>query len=224
MSERIVVLAVTKMLSGMCTGGISLSTDKWVRPVKEFGTLLKGDLTYTDRTFIRPFDIVDFSLIKHRPRPPHIEDWTCDFVRSRPSKAGTLPDILRFLKDHSEPDSPQQILKAERSLALFEPAHVEAIFALDNYSGKYSVRLRAAEIGERPIAVTDIRWRALGRTLLKDKEDLAMSSDEIRERLGIENIFIALGLSRFHENRHWPLVIGVHTWPDYKVEVDYNNL
>ena len=63
-SDRVVVLAVTKMLSGMCAGGISLATDKWVRPVKEHSTGLLGDLTYKAKTVMRAFDVGDFSLIK----------------------------------------------------------------------------------------------------------------------------------------------------------------
>lgn len=223
MSERVVVLAVTKMLSGMCTGGISLSTGRWVRPVKEFGTLLLGDLTYKDRSVMRPFDIVSYSLVKPRPKPPHIEDWICDFVRARPSCLENLEDRLPFLEKHSEPDVAGQVLRAERSLALIEPSNVEATFSLDSYSGKYEARLRMPETGERPLPVTDIKWRALGRQLLAGAEQLALGSREICERLATGRIFVALGLGRMYEGRNWPLVVGVHTWPDYKAEIDYRN-
>ncbi|MCL4500052.1 MAG: hypothetical protein M1335_07435 [Chloroflexi bacterium] len=223
-SEPVVVLAVTKMLSGMCTGGISLISEKWIRPVKEFGTVLPGDLTYFDRSVIRPFDIVKFSLIKPFPRPPHVEDWTCDFVRSRPMLTGRLDQRLWFLEKHSEPASPGQVLRGERSLALFEPSEVEAFFAHDSYSGKYEARLRITEMGERPVPVTDIKWRAFGRLLLGSSEQLTIRPDEIRDRLNISRLFVALGLSRLHEGKHWPLVVGVHTWPDYEAEVDYGNL
>ena len=37
-------------------------------------------------------------------------------------------------------------------------------------------------------------------------------------------IYVALGLSRTHEGKHWTLVVGVHTIPDYQAEVDYRNL
>lgn len=223
-TERVVVLAVTKMLSGMCTGGILEASGRWVRPVKQFGTVLLGDLTYQDRTVMRPFDIVEFTIIKSRPRPPHNEDWVCEFVRPRPRKAGTLEDPLAFLERHSEPDSPSQILRAERSLALFEPSGMEAVFSLDSYSGKYEARLRTPETGSRALPVTDIRWRALGRALLGGAPEVVLSARDLRARIGVERIFIALGLGRLYEGRHWPLVIGVHTWPDYPVTVDYRSL
>lgn len=223
--ERVAVLAVTKMLSGMCTGGVSLATGKWVRPVKQFGTLLLGDLTYQDRTVMQPFDIVEFSLIKPQPRPPHSEDWTCDFVRARPRRTGAIEDRLAFMQRYSEPDSPVQVLRAQRSLALFEPSNVEAVFMMDDYSGKYEARVRTPETGERPLPVTDIKWRALGRSLLAGAGGtLNLSASELRDRLGAERVFVALGLGRLYEGKHWPLVIGIHTWPDYQARIDYRNL
>ncbi len=223
-SEPIVVLAVTKMLSGVCTGGISMITEKWVRPVKEFGTVLIGDLTYRDRSLIRPFDIVKFGLIQPSPKPPHIEDWTCDFIHTRPALAGRLDQRLWFFEKHAEPDAPEQILKAQRSLALIEPSSIEAQFTQDSYSGKYDARLKIPEMGERLLPVTDIKWRAIGRQLLGSSERLVLQTSDIQGRLGANRIFVALGLSRLHEGKHWPLVIGVHTWPDYDVQIDMHNL
>lgn len=224
MTEKLVVLAVTRMLSGMCTGGISLATGKWVRPVKEFGTVLLGDLTCKDRTVIRPLDIVEFALTKPRPRPPHIEDWVCDFVHDRPVRVGSVDDRPAFLSGHSEPAAPAQLLQALRSLALYEPREIEAVFRFDGYSGKYDARLRLPDTGARPIPVTDIKWRAAGRSLLDGREELVLGTGALKTALGVERVFVALGLSRLHEGRHWPLAVGVHTCPDYSAEVDYNDM
>jgi len=224
MAERVVVLAVTKMLSGMCTGGISLATGKWVRPVKEFGTVLLGDLTYKDKSVMQPLDVVDFTLTRPRPKPPHIEDWVCDFVHGRPARAGCVEDRIEFLARHSEPEAPARILEARRSLGLFEPSDIEAVFRFDSYSEKYDARLRMSELGARPVPITDIKWRALGRSLLDGRDELVLSFDQLKGRLNAGRVFVALGLSRLHEGRHWPLVIGVHTCPDYAVEIDYANM
>jgi hypothetical protein len=35
---------------------------------------------------------------------------------------------------------------------------------------------------------------------------------------------LAIGLSRPHQGACWPMVIGVHTMPDYDHAVDYDNL
>src|SRR6476659_9359425 len=72
------------MLSGVCVGCVSHGGGEWVRPVKEFGTLLAGDIRYRDGGLMAPFDLVDFHLMRPRPATPHVEDWTCDFVRQRP--------------------------------------------------------------------------------------------------------------------------------------------
>jgi len=226
MKDRVVALAVTRMLSGMCTAGISLGTGIWVRPVKEFGTLTLGDLTYADRTVIRPFDVVEYSLIRHRPLPPHIEDWTCDFVHSRPVCVRRLEGDERaaFLRKSVEPDASAQFARFERSLALIGPALPTATFVLDPYSGRFDARLAAPEMGDRPIPVTDIKWRALGRKLVGGGGTVRLLPGELQAKLGLNETYVALGLSRTHEAKHWTLVVGVHTLPDYEAVVDYRAL
>jgi len=226
MKDQIVTLAVTKMLSGMCTGGVSLRTDKWVRPIKEFGTLTLGDLTYADKTVMRPFDVVEYNLLRYRPQPPHVEDWTCDFLHSRPICIRRLDGEARaaFLEKSSEPDAPAQLEKLERSLALIGPTEPVASFALDSYSGKFDARIAVPEMGARPIPVTDIKWRALGRSLVGAGGSARLSANDLREKFGIEKIYVAIGLSRTHEGKHWTLIVGVHTLPDYQADIDYRNL
>lgn len=256
MKERIVVLAVTKMLSGMCVGGVSLDSGKWIRPVKEFSSILPGDLRYPDRTYMQPFDVVELSLSKYRPQPPHVEDWVCDFVRERPVLVRHLdePEREDFLKCHAESDGLAQLDAGEWSLCLLEPQEAQALFAMDDYSGKYDVRLHFPMLGERAAPVTDVKWRALGKRLLESSPSVsegvrgrsaAMPEDpspalpetgreqrgrlrlkphEIAERIGVKTIYPAIGLSRLHEGNYWRLIIGVHCAPDYEAEIDYGNL
>lgn len=66
--------------------------------------------------------------------------------------------------------------------------------------------------------------RALGRRLLASREHLALSREQLQLSLGVHRIFVVLGLGRKYEGRHWPLVVGVHTWPDYEASVDYRAL
>ena len=134
-----------------------------------------------------------------------------------------MTDRLEFMRSHSEPESPREILRAQRSLALYEPSDVEAHFHRDNYSGKYAARLLLPEMGPRPLPVTDIKWRALGRQLIGERELLSLRMEDLREELEIERVFVALGLGRRYEGRYWPLVVGVHTWPDYHADIDYRN-
>jgi hypothetical protein len=74
------------------------------------------------------------------------------------------------------------------------------------------------------LPVTDVKWRALGREWLSGGGRLDYDEDELRDRLGVEDFYLALGLSRSYEGEYWLLVLGVHTVPDYEVAIDYGNL
>jgi hypothetical protein len=73
--------------------------------------------------------------------------------------------------------------------------------------------------------VTDLKWRALGRTWLSQAPgDLVLTGPELASRLQATDIYLALGLSRGYQNEYWLLVIGVHVVPDYEAVINYNNL
>ena len=60
----LVLLAVTRMLSGVCIGGVAPDGGPWVRPVKAFGCPQLGDIRYADGTLMQPFDVVALSLLE----------------------------------------------------------------------------------------------------------------------------------------------------------------
>ena len=43
-----------------------------------------------------------------------------------------------------------------------------------------------------------------------------MNHDELFERLNVEAVYLAVGLSREWQGEYWPLVVGVHVVPDYE--------
>jgi hypothetical protein len=240
--QEVLIMAVTKMLSGVCTAGFvnqshPASGLAWVRPVKEFGTLLVGDLTDAAGRLIRLGDVVTLELQQARPRPPHSEDWTCDFVYHRPRLLRQLTGErrARFLARHVD-RAPDEVLGPDpsRSLCLLRPDRIWASFTLDAYSGKYEARLgfqiAGSSCGERAgsprgLAVTDVKWRALRRRWLGEGGGrLALDGDEVARRLSVEELYLAVGLGRPYQGRTWPLVIGVHTVPDYQAAVDADNL
>ena len=92
---ELVLLAVTRMLSGVCIGGVPPGSGAWVRPVKPFGALQLGDIRYADGTLMQPFDRVALNLGAPRPAPPHAEDVLCDFRHSRPQRLGRLAESER---------------------------------------------------------------------------------------------------------------------------------
>jgi hypothetical protein len=231
---EIVLLAVTRMLSGVCIGGVPRGGGPWIRPVKEFGSLQLGDIRYANGALMRPFDIVSLNLQKPRPAPPHVEDVLCDFVRPRPVWRGRLPKagreaLLQFCLD----SHPAEVWCAAgsahpppHSLALFEPRALTAAFAFDSYSEKYECRIGWAGY-DRPqgAPVTDLKWRALGRQWVTEgPHHQQYDRDSLRRRLGFERLFLAIGLSRNYQGQYWPMVVGVHTLPDYEATVDERRL
>lgn len=225
MQETLVLLAVTRMLSGFCIAGID-QRGAWSRPTKRFGTLSLGDISYRDRTLMHPFERVRFEVERRAPDPPHVEDRICDFVRRRPEREGRLSaaEQAAFLAEHAEVDA-APLLVAERSLALIRAEDVSAIFRLDDYSGKYEARLQVPSVAStRPLPCTDLRWRALGRSLLPAAGgSVTLGPGELRGRLGCDAVYLALGLARQLDGKFWPLVVGVHLVPNYEVAVDPKN-
>jgi hypothetical protein len=109
---------------------------------------------------------------------------------------------------------------------LFEPLALTAAFAWDSYSDKFDCRI-AWPGYDRPqgVPVTDLKWRALGWEWVTQgphhqQYDLA----GLWARLGIERLYLAVGLSRNYQGQYWPIIVGVHTVPDYEATVDERRL
>jgi hypothetical protein len=234
-THEILILAMSQMLSGICTAGLTREPDpvaglRWVRPVREFGTLLPGDMTDAAGRLVQCGDVVELSLLAPRSDPPHVEDWTADFVRCRPRLLRRLEGEkrARFLADHLDRAPADVLVHHTRSLCLVRPEQVWARFSLDDYSGKYEARLGFTLPGgvghPRGVSVTDLKWRALGRAWLPEGGVLDLDHDALCDRLHAEAVYLVVGLSRAWQGQYWPLVVGVHVVPDYAMEVDHADL
>ena len=240
-SQEILILAMTRMLSGVCSAGFTrqphpVSHLQWVRPVKDHDSLLLGDLTAADGREIQCGDVVELHLQRHRPNLPHTEDWITDFIYHRPRLLRRLEGERRdrFLAEHLD-QAPEEVLgpNPTRSLCLIRPDRLWSCFTLDPYSLKYQARI-GFTLGDarhprasspQGIPVTDLKWRALGRSWLGDGGGkLRLDEDALRARLQAKEIYLALGLSRGYQGELWLLVIGVHVVPDYPAAIDYDNL
>lgn len=247
MNTSLVMLAVTLMKTGVCIAGVRAGEPSiWIRPVREFGSVLLGDITFApaagahgtmERRVMRPFDLVEFRLGRACPDPPHVEDWTCDFAHHRPRLAGTLPEAERAALLSAAAAAPEALWPhGTRSLATLEVSAMTATFRHDTYTGKYEARLNFPGLPPdvASAACTDLKWRAWGRRLLEQHagarapgavRSATLAGDELRTALGgAQRCWLALGVSRAYDGRCWPLVVGVHTLPDYEAEVDYSAL
>ncbi|MBI3946674.1 MAG: hypothetical protein HY321_12195 [Armatimonadetes bacterium] len=222
--SRITLLAVTRMQSGVCVAGMD-EEGHWVRPVKERATLTLGDITYPGGQVAQAFDVTEFPVLRPRPQPPHLEDCVSDFIRARPrlSRHLTPAERAAFLDAHAEPGADAVLSAHRRSLCLVRARRLDAFFQLDTYSGKYEARL--AVDGGRPLPVTDLRWRALGRNLPGERDgERRFPPEEVARVLGTDEVYVAYGLSRSFQGQIWALVVGVHPVPDFAVTVDYRRM
>lgn len=234
-------MAMTLMRSGICTAGYvnephPASGLRWVRPVKEFGSLLLGDMSDRDGRVVQINDVIHLNLLQPRPDPTHAEDWLTDFVRQRPVYLRRLSSEKRaqFLSNHVDRRPADVLYEHSRSLCLVQPERVWANFFLDHYSGKYEARLGFTLAGldhvqagsPRGLPVTDLKWRALGREWLAQAETgrLTLEHDELHGRLDTDALYLTVGLSRSYKGEIWPLVVGVHPEPDYTAVIDYDHL
>lgn len=240
LTKEVLILAVTKMLGGVCIAGMTAEPDpvtglRWVRPIREHGHVLLGDITTADNTVLRPFDVADMHLLRPLVIPPHTEDWITDFVRHRPRIVRRLEGERRsgFLEKYTD-NAPRQVLESQqRSLCLLRPEWVKGCFRLDAYSGHFDARLTfglegrscGGDYAKGGLSVTDLKWRALGRAWLPEEGGWTeFDAGDLEARFDIRQIFLAVGLTRSFEGRYWPIVVGVHTLPDYQATVDYDNL
>ncbi len=229
--QEILIMAVTRMLSGYCVAGFTREPDpvsglRWLRPVKEHDSLLAGDITTAEGKLIALGDVVEMAAIKPRPMPPHCEDWLTDFIHHRPRVLYRLEGEkrARFFARYLDRAPEDVLIHGTRSLCLVQPKSVWASFEFDPSSERMQARLgftlpdlpHERANSPRGVAVTDLRWGALGRSWLGERGGaLQLSHQELLERLQAERIYLALGLSRSYQGQYWPLVIGVHTVPDY---------
>jgi hypothetical protein len=162
--EDILILAITRMHTGICLAGINLKTHRWrhfiphflaggiapetyhwVRPVKSYGTLQPNDLMDANGRRISNFDIVRMNLLSWHPDKPHVEDWVADFNHEKPVILSNVPESERAeLLDSLLDNSPSEILQSSpcRSLCLIKPDKInKAIFDPGVRYGKYEARV-----------------------------------------------------------------------------------
>jgi hypothetical protein len=52
---------------------------------------------------------------------------------------------------------------------------------------------------------------------------MVLNDRDLKDVLGAQRIFLALGLTRPYNNNCWPMVVGVHACPDFSATIDLSN-
>jgi len=237
--KEITTLALTKMHGGVCTAGID-ADGRWVRPVRpryeskparegiSDSSLLPLDFFHGGKSHLVNLAVTRFWFSEAAPHAPHIEDWTLDLKR-KPQLLHKLSEEEqeKFLTAHVESDLVPLNREHQRSLMLIRPESFSFSFGMNQTGDDVSARASFTCNGERfsDIGCTDLRIRALGRKLLeKTDQKKALLSDEDFKRHGKQTTYLTLGLSRLFQNKHWLLLVGVHSLPELAVEIDYARL
>jgi hypothetical protein len=232
--KDITILALTKMHGGVCTAGLD-ADGQWVRPVRSTPQpttyaptdlcLLPLDFFHGGKSHLVNLGITRFALDAPAPQPPHGEDWTLN-LKQKPSFMRKLStdEQAEFLATHAE--SSLALADAGRSLALIKPDAYSFTFNRNQTGDDVTVRA-SFTLGNTTIndvGCTDLRMRVLARKLF-EKAAAPYTLDQTGfQRHGKEALYLAVGLSRLHQDRHWLIVVGVHTLPELALEIDYAKL
>ncbi|HSH80821.1 MAG TPA: hypothetical protein VLA19_20010 [Herpetosiphonaceae bacterium] len=224
----VLILGVARQSGGLMIAGMTTERDpvtrlRWMRLAPSDVPLEPDELRYADGSLVRLGDVVRLELGAGRPQPPHVESVDLDLSSGQIERVRRLQGERRvaFFAEHLDPDPADVLRNKARSLCLVRPDHLYAIASFDEETGKFEARL-ALHIGrlrsnEEGILVGDIYWRALMRAWLGENEYLEFDDEQLRAELGEIYVVIALG-------RKAPVVIGVHTVPEYDVTLDESAL
>jgi hypothetical protein len=196
---------------------------RWIQIRPESGRL--RDLFPTG-PLLRPFDVVALNLLSPNPQAPYTERWIVglpeDGLQIRRRLGGAR--LRRFLGAHTD-RAPHQVLdKQERSLCLIEPTWIQGTFRLDPTSGRFDARIAfglerrtyRGPFARGGFVVADPNWMALGRSWLPRAGGWTeFDGGDLEARLGIEALYLVVGLARAAGSVLEPTLLAVHTVPDY---------
>jgi hypothetical protein len=225
----VLVLAVARQGSGLVLAGMTTERDpktglRWVRPIPPEGRFDPEMLHYEDGSLVRPGDVVRLPLGAPEAAIPHVENVPVELDDQPLQRVRRLTPERReaFFVDHLD-QSPTDVLRdRSRSLCLVRPDFVHAIISFDEETGRFDTRL-ALMVGklrsnDEGIFVSDVYWRALMHAWLGDQEYMEVDDNELQSRLG--DMYVVIGLGR----KANPLILGVHTVPEYEVIIDEDAL
>lgn len=228
MLSDVLILGLARMKSGISVAGMTTDPDpvtglRWVRPIKAGAPLTLDDLRYEDGALVRLGDVVRLDLLEPQPQPPHVENVTAAFGEQPLVFIRDLTDARRaaFFPKHLDPAPADVLRHRQRSLCLVRPDTVEAVFSYDAETERFEARLmpRIGKLySEDGVPVADLFWRAWGRQQVGEQEFLEFDDAALREVFGEIYLTLALG------PRGGPLVIGVHTVPNYELTIDDTTL
>ena len=119
-----------------------------------------------------------------------------------------------------------------RSLILLGPVTIDSVELSqdDNVHARFDFSIGQIKIKNqnlRSLPCTDLKFLSFAKDIIEEQNTsyLRLNGDDLKDLLKVEKFFIAVGLTaELYMRDYWPMVIGVHTIPDYTQKTDYGNL
>lgn len=236
--SRLLVMAVTRLGDGVCAACVDEQC-KWIRPTREnekgWRQLAIDDLKDPGgQIVVKVGNVVRWVLDRPAPRDVHTEDVFVSPARPQLEKTLSQPALLDVCERLCEDSTERYLAGGGRSLAMFRPTCVMSVEFGHKEEDKLTARVcfrhdRYAD----DLSVTDLAWRALGRSLLRQsgKKHLSLRAEQLRHSAGLSIRYLAVGRGQpFSETRHplageyHPFIISVMTDRDGRPPIDYTNL
>ena len=235
---EVTILAVTKREYGVCIAGVDEKLN-WVRPVKN-RILVLNDIKLNENAYLSNSCVYNFSVKKVGSKGYQTENYLIDEkqpVRYLKRLGDTeRNEIFSKLSENSLITSNQGVYKLlkekNRSLILLGPVTIDSV----ELSQDDSVHVRLDfSIGQikiknqnlRNLPCTDLKFLSFAKDLLDEQNTayLRLNGQDLKDLLKVEKFFIAIGLTgELYKGDYWPMVLGIHTVPDYTQKTDYSGL
>ena len=241
MGRRVVITDVTRMAGErVCVAGYTRKGGQpefCVRPLFRYGDLTEQWL-YARSGVIRPFAVVEFDLLTHKPGMPHSEDWLIE-PRLRIVQELLSPEERLAFLQAIEDAAVREVFGTEvyhdegwyvrqghgtRSLGTIRASSVdEVIYRYSQWSdsGKWAYRIafRDDEGDAYRLTVTDLAFRLYLDSLRDNGASPASVAWSVRDTLNsADQVYLRIGLARGWEkfpDRCHLQVTGVYSFPDY---------
>ena len=234
----LLVMSVTRLSDGVCVACLD-EDNQWVRPTREnfrgWRQLNVRDLRDAkQRIVVDVGNVVRWSLSTAIPRDVHCEDVQVAAVAPAFERSLSTTDLLSRCQAVLEPDV-CGFLAGSHSLAVFRPDRVKFVWFTTAGKGGVGARIGFRQGAlEDVYSVTDLRWRALGRSLLAQtgQPSLSLTPRQLWARTGLRIQYLAVGKGQAAENipphrlagPYWPFFISVFAQLPAYIRRDYANL
>ena len=239
---QLVITDLTRMQRGrVCIAGYDRHKT-CIRPVLPPPGIAESDLYQADSLVIYPFALVELSLLKELPDPPHTEDVLYDptsvrFLRTVQSRqeilSWSLFDTVGDIFEQPILTSPGYSVmdcQGPRSVGTIQPRRVTRVIYEPGEEGAWDYRLEFSDLSDTTyrLKITDLTWHYYCDSLRDEKRDPKRIAAELSETLRARTIYLRIGLARgwskFPE-RCFLQINSIFTFPDYlegKIFADFS--